>query len=338
MVDSHFDPSTNRLAIGVDIGGTKVAAGVVTGGGQIVDRYIRPTPERGEAKPTVELLCRAIDHLRDDFPTVVAVGVGAAGLVEWPSGHIRSAPNNAYRDLPLRELLTQYTGLPVSVENDANVAAAAEARFGSGIGYTDSITITVGTGVGGGIVIGDQLFRGPAGIGAEVGHLVVDPKHGARCGCGAIGCLEAMASGIALARAGRDAAAAEPYGVLLSLAGRPENVRGETVVEAARQGDPTAITLLEELGYWLGIGIASLVNIFDTQVIILAGGIGSNANDLLLPSIQATFERFVFARHHRLLPKIVTARLGSDAGVIGAAHLARQGAETLSPARPDLAN
>ncbi|MCA1703552.1 MAG: ROK family protein [Actinobacteria bacterium] len=283
-----FTSPSSKCTIGVDIGGTKLAAGIVTEDGRILERILDSTPQTDSGSATLEVLSVAVKRLREYRPDVSAIGVGAAGMVEWPSGYIRWAPNNAYQELPLRELLAQETGLPVVVENDANAAAAGEGRIGSGAGYSDSVTLTVGTGIGGGIILNGQLYRGPTGIGAEVGHLIVNPKTGATCGCGATGCLEAMASGIALGRSGRQAARADPTGVLATLAGSPEHVTGEVVFEAARHGDPIARELFDQLGYWLGVGIASLVNILDTQIVIVGGGIGECGDVIVIDRYRGT--------------------------------------------------
>jgi glucokinase len=318
----QLDTKRCTYAIGLDVGGTKIAAGVVTQDGKIVERITVPTPQTPSQAPFLEAICEVTDTLCRNHACVSAVGVGAAGMVDWPSGRIRWAPNNVYRDLPLRQHLTTHTGLPAIVENDANTAAIAEARLGSGAGYHTVVVLTIGTGIGGGLILDGQLYRGPTGIAAEVGHLLVNPRGGPSCGCGATGCLEAMASGLALTRAGRIAAHATPGGTLARISGAPGDATGETVHQAAQLGDPIARGLFDEMGYWLGIGIASLVNLLDPQIVILTGGIPGAVGDLLLDPTRASFERFVFARTHRSLPAIVLARLGPDAGLIGAAMLA----------------
>jgi glucokinase len=306
-------------AIGLDVGGTKIAGGVVAADGTIVERMpVVPTPPE-DATGTLTVLLRVISELRERHPEIEAIGVGAAGLVEWPRGHIRWAPNNAYRALPLRELLREATGLPVVVDNDANTAAWAEARLGASASYMAFLTI--GTGLGGGLILGGQIYRGTTGIGAEVGHIVVDPDGPYVCGCGNVGCLEAVASGTALGRYGREAAAADPGGMLAELAGGAANVTGETVFKAAQAGDEAACSLFARLGRWLGIGIASLVNLFDFELIVIGGGVAA-AGDLLLIPARDSFERFVFARAHRQPPSIAFARLGSEAGWVGSAILA----------------
>lgn len=309
-----------RTAIGLDIGGTKIAGGVVAGDGTVLDLIEVPTPGTGDAVGTLEVLRKIIDSLRYRHPAVEAIGAGAAGMVEWPGGHIRWAPNNAYQELPLRQLLAQETGLPAVVDNDANVAAWAEVRHGAASGYGHVVVLTVGTGIGAGVVLGGQLQRGHSGLGGEIGHIIVAPD-GSQCGCGNIGCLEAMASGTTLGRAGREAAAADPGGTLATLAGGAEMVTGQVVFDAAQRGDPTARELFSQIGYWLGIGIASVVNFLDIELVVIGGGLVS-AGELLLGPARDTFGRFLLGRDRRPLPKIVPARFGPDAGVVGAATLA----------------
>jgi glucokinase len=306
-------------AIGVDIGGTKIAAGVVAEDGRILDRVRVPTPPDDELA-TLAALHAVVDELRDRDPRVEAIGVGAAGLVERPGGNARWAPHNTYRRLELRRLLHERTGLPTSVDNDGNAAAWAEARFGAGAVSDDLVLVNVGTGIGGGLVLNGQLYHGEHGFAGELGHLIVDPG-GDRCACGNRGCLEAMASGSTLGRLGREAAAADPGGRLAALAGGPDLVTGEVVFAAAAEGDKPALALFERIGHWLGVGIASLVTIFDPDLVVVGGGVAATG-DLLLAPARASFERYVHARDHRDLPPVVPARLGADAGLVGAATLA----------------
>jgi glucokinase len=181
------------------------------------------------------------------------------------------------------------------------------------------VLLTVGTGIGGGLVLGGQVYRGSAGLGAEVGHMIVDPD-GDPCACGNVGCLETVASGGALGRTGREAAQADPGGRLAQLAGAPEKVTGEVVFHAAREGDPAACALFERLGFWLGVGIASLVNLFDPELVVIGGGLVATGDLLLVPA-RASLERYAFGLEHRELPPVVPARLGSEAGLVGAASL-----------------
>jgi glucokinase len=306
-------------AIGFDIGGTKIAGGVVTAAGRILGRTRVPTPPAGEAA-TQAALVAAVDELRARHPRVAAIGVGAAGLVEWPGGRARWAPHNTYRRLELRRLLHERTGLPTIVDNDANAAAWAEARFGAGAGCDDLVLVTVGTGIGGGLVLDGRLYHGEQGFAGELGHMIVDPD-GDRCACGNHGCLEAMASGSTLGRLGREAAAADPGGRLAALAGGPDLVTGEVVFAAATEGDKLARALFERIGHWLGVGVASLVTIFDPDLVVVGGGVAATGELLLAPA-RASFERYVHGRAHRDLPPVVPTRLGADGGLVGAATLA----------------
>lgn len=313
-------PGEPTYAIGLDIGGTKLAGGVVSADGSLIKGLSVATPPQQEASGTVALMLRFIEELRRECPEVVAIGAGAAGMVDWPSGHIRWAPNNGYQDLPLREILAKETGLPAVVDNDANVAAWGEMRAGAGAGSGNLAVLTVGTGIGAGLVLDGKLYRGATGIGGEFGHMIVNP-HGATCGCGTTGCLEAMASGITLGRIARQAAARDATGLMAELAGGPDKVDGKIVFAAAQAGDQVARSLFDEIGYWLGIGIASLVTLLDIQLVIIGGGL-SSTEDLLLRPARLSFEQFVFSRAHRDLPRIVLAQLGEEAGVVGAGLLA----------------
>jgi len=299
-------------AIGLDIGGTKIAGGVVTAGGVVLERTRVPTPPADEAA-TLAAMVAVVDELRARHPRVDAVGVGAAGMVEWPRGRLRWAPHNAYRRLELRRLLHERTGLPTVVDNDATAAAWAEARFGAGAGTDDLVLVAVGTGIGGGLVLDGAVYRGTAGLGGEVGHMIVAPD-GDPCDCGNRGCLETMASGSALGRAARAVAAADPGGRLATLAGGPQRVTGEIVFQAAKEGDQAAIALFERTGYWLGVGIASLITIFDPDMVVVGGGLAATGELLLAPA-RASMERYVFGRAHRDLPPVAPARFGADAGL-----------------------
>jgi len=308
-----------KISIGLDVGGTKIAAGVVSGG-TVLERLERPTPVGGSS--AVETMFEMIGSLRERHDVVEAVGVGAAGMVEWPDGHIKWAPNNAYHDLPLRKRLEEVTGLPAVVDNDANAAAWAEARYGAGAGKRDVLVVTVGTGIGGGFILDDRLYRGSTGLGGEFGHITVAPD-GPVCGCGNRGCLEAVASGTALGREGRAAAEASPTGAIATLAGDPARVTGEVVFAAAKAGDPAAIGLFDKLGGWLGIGLGSLVTLLDPEVVVIGGGMIA-VGELLLAPARRALPAHTFAHDRRLLPPVVAASLGPAAGLIGAADLALQ--------------
>lgn len=304
-------------AIGIDVGGTKTAAARVDVDGTVLARETLPTP----AQDMVATLATMVKTARAVLtPEVGGVGVAAAGMVEAGTGVLRFAPNLAWRDVPLVGHLEAELGLPVVADNDNTAAAWGEHRFGAGRGYHDILLVGVGTGIGGGIVSGGKLFRGAHGFAAEIGHVVVDPS-GPVCGCGNRGCWEQMASGQAVARAGRQAVR---DGVETSLAERsnkdPERVTGPMVTQAAKTGDAVAVSILAEVGRWLGRGIGGLVNILDPEIVILAGGV-VEAGDLLLEPARAEVREAVEAADRRPEVPVVIAALGSDCGVVGAAAL-----------------
>ncbi|MCW2598182.1 MAG: glucokinase, family [Frankiales bacterium] len=310
------------LAIGVDVGGTKVAAGVVDEHGTIVAKTRRPTPstspedvERTIAEVVTELLA---DH------DVEAVGIGAAGFIDAERATVLFAPNLAWRDEPLRDEVAKLIGLPVVVENDANAAAWGEYRFGAGKGEADLVCVTVGTGIGGGIVLGGQLYRGRFGIGAEFGHMQV-VRHGRRCGCGQRGCWEQYCSGRALLHEAREIADVQKdFGArLLELGGgRPEGIEAHEITTAAREGDPAALACFEEVGGWLGQGLADLATSLDPGVFVIGGGV-ADAGELLLGPARRVFAAHLTGGTHRPHAEIRLAALGNEAGMVGAADLAR---------------
>ena len=308
-----------RRAIGLDIGGTKIAGGVVDESGEVLTELVERTPEESDAAAVAPVLLDLVARLRAEHDGVAAIGVGAAGLVEWPAGRMIWAPNNAYQDWPVREQLEAATGLPVIVDNDANVAALAEARLGESRNR-DLVLITVGTGIGGGLVLGGHIYRGPTGRGAELGHIILNPD-GPECGCGNHGCFEAYASGSALTRMGREAAGDDPEGLIARLGAEQGEVTGQTVTAAALQGDAVARGLFERLGRWLGVGIASLANIFELEVVAVGGGL-VETGDLLLEPARRAAKEFAYAPTARTTAPIVPATFGSDAGMVGAALLA----------------
>jgi len=237
-------------AIGLDIGGTKIAGGVVTAGGVVLERTRVPTPPADEAA-TLAAMVAVVDELRARHPRVDAVGVGAAGMVEWPRGRLRWAPHNAYRRLELRRLLHERTGLPTVVDNDATAAAWAEARFGAGAGTDDLVLVAVGTGIGGGLVLGGKVYRGATGAAGELGHTLVgvDASQGVPPSLEfpQRGALESLASGRILDHLAAKIAADNPSSALGKLAARGREVDGHDAVMAAKGGDPEAIEAVRTL-------------------------------------------------------------------------------------------
>ncbi|HEY3209443.1 MAG TPA: ROK family protein [Actinomycetota bacterium] len=308
------------LAIGLDAGGTKIEGLLVDVSlGGILDRRLVEAPaEDAEAMAgTIVAVARELMAGRNG---VRALGVGAAGMVDR-NGIMRYAPNVAWRDFPLTERVRAGVGLPTLVDNDANVAAWGEFRFGAGRGTSDMLLVTVGTGIGGGIVIEGKLFRGAHGFGAEIGHIIVEPG-GPLCGCGNLGCWEQVASGRAIGRLGRQAALEHPESMIVEAArGDAENVTGVEVTLAAKQGDRVAVRILAEVGRRLGEGIAGLVNVLDPDVVVVGGG-AIAAGELLLEPARRAFLDSVEAPEHRPEVPILAAALANDAGAVGAADLA----------------
>lgn len=308
---------TARTAIGIDLGGTKVAGIVMEEGGRILARDERLTPE-GDGGAVLDAVHASVAALAGRTQPV-AVGVGAAGLVDFAAGALRFAPNLPLREVPIRDRVSERTGLPCVVDNDANAAAWGEFLFGAGRGVRHLLLVTVGTGIGGGIIWDGALYRGAHGFAAEIGHVIVEPG-GPVCGCGNRGCWEQVASGRALDRLGRDEANRAPNGAIARQAAGDE-VRGEHVAEAARQGDAAAMAIVREVGRRLGEGMAGLVNILDPELIVVGGGVAEEG-ELILGPARGAYQEAVEAPEHRPSVPVEVARLGNDAGAIGAAALA----------------
>jgi glucokinase len=320
---------SRQLAIGIDIGGTKVAGGLVDVDGTITHRARRDTPHRSKSPSVVEdTIVEVVAELMElvGSGTVAAVGIGAAGFVAADRATVVFAPHLSWRHEPLQEALQKRITMPIFVDNDANAAAWAEWKFGAAQGETHLMMITLGTGIGGGILINGEVQRGRFGIAGEFGHMQVVPG-GHRCECGNRGCWEQYASGNALVREARSLFSANsPIASDLfdRAEGIPGNLTGPLITQAARDGDPTARELLAEIGNWLGLGIANLAAAFDPGTFVIGGGL-SAAGDLLLASARETFKRQLTGRGYRPEARIVAALLGNDAGLIGAADLARSG-------------
>lgn len=322
-----------RRAIGIDIGGTKVAGGVVHLDGTVGRRARRDTPHRSTAPRVVEdMIVDVVAELVEaEEDPVSAVGIGAAGFVAADRATVVFAPHLSWRHEPLRDALARRVDLPVFVDNDANAALWAESQFGAGRGETHLVMVTLGTGIGGAVLLEGQIQRGRFGIAGEFGHMQMMPG-GHRCECGNRGCWEQYASGNALVREARSMVlAGSPLAADLTarVGGDAQHITGPMVTEAAQQGDPTAAELLAEIGQWLGTGLANLANAFDPGAFIIGGGV-SQAGELLLDSARDSFRRHLAGRGYRPEARILLASLGNDAGLVGAADLARAAVEETS--------
>jgi glucokinase len=311
------------FAIGVDIGGTKVAAGIVDESGNVLARARRRTPSR-DADHIVDVVVEIVRQLRSEHDTDL-IGIGAAGYLDADRTTVLFSPNLAWRNTPLRSEISDRLGTPVVIENDANAAAWGEFRFGAGEQQPDVVVITVGTGIGGGLILGGQLYRGHFGIGGEPGHMRVVPG-GRQCGCGNLGCWEQYCSGTALVRAAREVATERRDDArrLLQMAGDVDSIDGTVVMRAAQEGDPAALDCFDEIGRWLGQGLVDIAALLDPGRFVIGGGV-AEAGELLLKPARDTFTVSLSGRGHRPVADVVPAKLGADAGIIGAADLARSG-------------
>ncbi|MCP2327873.1 glucokinase [Hamadaea flava] len=311
------------LTIGVDIGGTKVLGGVVDETGKVLATTRRPTPADDVAR-TRDVIVEVVRELAEDRQ-IEAVGIGAAGWIDADRSTVLFAPNLAWRDEPLREAVSAGTGLPVIVENDANVAAWAEFRYGAAEDAIDSMVLfTIGTGIGGGIVLGGRLIRGAHGIAAELGHVQAVPD-GHPCGCGRHGCIEQYASGSALVRYAQTGVkddTAAGAALLDKAAGDVGAINGPMVTDAALAGDALAIDAFRQVGTWLGVAMADMVQILDPQVIVIGGGV-VEAGDLLMKPTLMSYQEQLAQRAKSPIAEVRPARMGNLAGIVGAADLAR---------------
>lgn len=322
---NHEGTDSVALTIGIDVGGTKVAGGVVDDQGNVLAETRRSTPADDPAG-TSDTIVAVATELAEAYPEAGAVGIGAAAWIDAAGATVLFAPNLAWRAEPVRDHVAKAVGLPTVLENDANVAAWAEFRFGAGRDADDSmVMITVGTGIGGGIVLNGGLWRGSNGVAGELGH-IQSVNGGHPCGCGRLGCLEQYASGNALVRFARTGAKEQPEraATLLGLAGgRAEEISGRQVTEAAQAGDEVAREAFAQVGYWLGVAMADLAQAFDPQLLVIGGGV-IDAGDLLMGPTERTYREQLAQRNRFPVAEIRAAETGNTAGVLGAADLARR--------------
>ena len=309
--------------IGIDVGGTKVLGGVVDENGKVIATARKDTPRQGGSALTQTIADIAQELIQSH--DIESVGVSAAGFVSSDRKTMLATPNIAdWNGVNLDAELTKLIGLDVIIENDANAAAWGEAKFGAGRNQAHMMMLTVGTGIGGGVVVNGALYRGAFGIAAEFGHMRVVPD-GHLCGCGARGCFEQYASGNALLRHAREAISASPEiarNLLSRGDGTVEGLTGKAITEAARDGDPVALAAFNTTGQWLGAGIATLSVILDPACVVIGGGVIDAGEILLKPTREALERTMPFAGKHPY-PQIIAAELGNEAGLVGVADLAR---------------
>ncbi len=303
--------------MGVDVGGTKILAGVVTARGKLLAREETATSAGDGPEAVTGRIVSVIKGCVRSAHGVRGIGIAVAGLVESGEGVVATSPNlPGWNRVPLGRMVEKELGLPTYVINDANGAALGEHRFGAGRGVSNLINVTLGTGIGGGIIIGGRLYAGTLGTAGEIGHMTIEAK-GATCACGNDGCWEALASGTAVTREARERLQAGVRSSLQELAGQGlHKITTEAVSQAAREGDRMAGEIILQAAVYLGVGLANLVNIFGPEVIIIGGGMARMGDMLLEPALKVMKTRAfdVPARAVRVVP----AELGVDAGVLGA--------------------
>lgn len=312
--------------IGVDLGGTKLMAGLFDADDRLVSRE-RVEVGGLDSERLIDALADTVNALKaESSEPVHAAGFGIPSTIDQRTGTVVVAANLPIADLPLRDLMESRTSLPAFMDNDANVAALAEQRLGAGAGVTqDLIMVTLGTGFGGGIIAGGRIVRGAIGAGAELGHMSID-YDGPECvapNCPGVGCIETFVSGSALARDAAAYAAANPDSPLGRAVSGGEPARGETVLRLANHGDASCVAMLERLGERLGVALANFVNIFNPGMIALGGGL-TPALDIVLPAARRLMQERALPPGNQYV-QVVPARYGPDAGMVGAALMARDG-------------
>ncbi|MFM8841950.1 MAG: ROK family glucokinase [Actinomycetota bacterium] len=311
------------LAIGIDIGGTKIIGGVVDSSGSIIDRERRDTPAQG-GMVTIERIAEVASSLASRHK-VGSVGVSLAGFISKDRKRMETNPNIAnMKGLAVHDELERATGLVIHLENDANCAAWGEFRFGAGVGADPMVMVTVGTGIGGGLIIDGKLLIGAFGTAGEIGHVPVIP-NGEICGCGMRGCLEQYASGNSLRRFVRKAIEASPAlgSKILSLGdGTLDGIEGPQITRAAEEGDAIALAAFNEIGDWLGYAISGFSSIIDPERVVIGGGV-IDAGEILLEPIRTSLRKNSPMRSSHAMPDLVAAKLGNEAGIVGVADLAR---------------
>lgn len=310
------------LTIGLDIGGTNLRAGVVTAEGRIIDQMAFDTPSTpAEAEDAVVTLVDALGKKHE----ISAVGMAVAGFLDPECETVRFAPHLPWREAPLRRIMEDKLGLPVRLEHDANSAAWGEYRFGAGRGADTWVFFAVGTGIGATLFTNGAIYRGAFGTAPEFGHLTVVPgPEGRLCSCGKCGCLERYASGTALVDTAIELSGTVGASALAKAIADPSTaVTGHDVVLAARGGDALGVATLDEFGRWLGVGLSFVADVLDPELIVLGGGVSRDA-ELFLDRVSDVMASSVVGAGHRPLPRISTAELGAEAGMIGVADLARR--------------
>jgi glucokinase len=317
--------ATKNFYLGIDLGGTKIITAIVDRRGRILSRDYRETEvQDGPAAVVGQMMEAAADVIAEggiNSAGITGVGIAAPGPIDAHSGVVTAPPNlPGWKDVPLRQLIEDRLGLPTALENDANAAALAEHRFGAGRGTKHMLYVTASTGIGGGFILDGKLYAGATGSAAEIGHMTILPD-GPLCGCGNQGCLEALASGTAIAREARELVHGGTRTLIAGLAhGDPDGISARLVAQAAAEGDAEAARILDHAMSYLGIGMANLVNLFNPELLVIGGGLTKMGERLFGPVRSIIDQRAFPANAHAV--RVIPAELGDDVGVLGAAAVA----------------
>ncbi|MBE0446874.1 MAG: ROK family glucokinase [Actinobacteria bacterium] len=310
-----------QIAIGVDIGGTKIAAATVDIEGRMLSSLKIDTPG-GTSDDVVTAIGDIVKRLNEsalNTGEVVGIGLGVAGTINWKEGLVVQSPNLPFSNIRLRSIVESKFGLSTFMDNDGNLATLGEKYYGAARGARNIIGLTLGTGIGAGIIFDGCLYRGATGSAAEIGHMVIQAT-GPQCTCGSYGCFEEMAAGRALLRLAKEKVKQNRESLILELAGGDaKNITGPMVTEAGQMGDKTALDVFGEIGFWLGIGINNVINIFNPELVVIGGGMGDAGELILSPSRKVIDERTLHP--NKDVAEVVLADLGNQAGVLGAAAL-----------------
>ena len=311
---------SEKIYVGVDLGGTNIKVGICDEQGNLLHTYEGPTGVEDGAQAVLDRIAEYVKKVVSDsayeWEQVAGVGAGVAGFIDIASGTVMFAPNLKWKEVPVKKELEARLGLPVALDNDANVAALGEAWSGAGAGIKNMVAFTLGTGVGGGIIIDGRIYQGFRGMAGELGHIKVVPDLEAiQCGCGQLGCVETVSSATGIIRMAKDAVA-RGESTALSL---NDNITAKDVFDAARDGDEVAIRIVKRAAYYLGKAMAAVAVVLNPQRFIIGGGV-SRAGDILFNEIRKVYEQNVPSAFSEQVD-IVPAKLGNDAGVVGAAGL-----------------
>ncbi|WML46398.1 ROK family glucokinase [Neobacillus sp. PS3-40] len=317
----------NKWIVGVDLGGTTTKLAFISMVGEIVHKWEINTDNSNEGKNITINIAKSIDQKLDELDMnkqkLLGIGMGAPGPVNYTTGVILNTVNLGWQDnFPLRDLLGAETSLPVFIDNDANCAALGEMWKGAGNGAKDLVCVTLGTGIGGGVITNGEIVQGVNGAGGEIGHITAIPIGGAACNCGKTGCIETIASATGIVRlANAELIKEDTRGELKEIYTQLGVITAKNVIDCARKGDPLASEVMAKVSFYLGLVLAGIANTLNPEKVVLGGGV-SRAGEILLNQVKEKFDHFAFSAV-RKSTKIALATLGNDAGVIGAAWLVK---------------